>query len=215
MIRFHYQPPAGVPATVFEDAELLVVNKPSGLLSNPGISEQTHDCALSRLQAEHGELFLVHRLDCDTSGLLVLAKTKAAERCLKIQWQQREAKKRYQALVWGEVGCEHGHIHTPLAPNPEQRPLWRPDPAGKTAHTEYRRLAVAKNQTRLALYPTTGRTHQLRVHLLSIGHPILGDTFYGTPAVQNAAQRLCLHADELSFSHPSGHPLQLHCPAEF
>lgn len=215
MIRFHYQPPEGLPAVCYEDEHLIVVNKPSGLLSNPGIAPETHDCALTRLQANLGELFLIHRLDCDTSGLLVLAKTKAAERCLKIQWQERQVRKRYQALVRGLPHPPEGHIHTPLAPDKTRIPLWRPDPAGKPAHTQYQLLESLGINARLLLYPTTGRTHQLRVHLLSIGHPILGDAFYGDDKVKAAAPRLCLHADQLEFRHPNGKAMQLTSQPDF
>ncbi|MBB3168673.1 tRNA pseudouridine32 synthase/23S rRNA pseudouridine746 synthase [Simiduia aestuariiviva] len=215
MMRFQYRPPAGLPDTIFCDDELLVVNKPSGLLSNPGIDPITHDCALSRLEQQYGALFLIHRLDCDTSGLLTLARTKAAERSLKIQWQERQVRKRYQALVWGQPSPPAGHIHTPLAPNKDRVPLWRPDPHGKQAHTEYEVLDTAVGHSRLALTPSTGRTHQLRVHMLSLGHPILGDRFYGNEAVQAAAPRLCLHADRLSLVHPNGEQLHLECPPEF
>ena len=123
MIKFHYAPPSGLPDILFQDDHILVVNKPSGLLSNPGIAPETKDCLLSRCQDAYGEMYLVHRLDCDTSGILVLAKNKAAERQLKTQWQNRLVKKRYIALVTGKVLAQSGLIDKPLAPNTESPPL--------------------------------------------------------------------------------------------
>lgn len=203
MKRFVYQPPDGLPEAVYCDAQLLVVNKPSGLLSNPGIAAATHDCALSRLSAHYGALFLVHRLDCDTSGLLVLARTKAAERQLKIQWQERQVSKTYQALVAGQLAQPEGTIDSPLSADKANPPLQRIDPTGKPAQTHYQLLQQEPSFARVALHPTTGRTHQLRVHLWSIEHPILGDPFYGDPASQQARPRLCLHAHQLRFMHPT------------
>jgi tRNA pseudouridine32 synthase / 23S rRNA pseudouridine746 synthase len=213
--RFNYQPPSGLPREILCDDQLLIVDKPSGLLSNPGIDPATHDCALSRLRAHYGELHLVHRLDCDTSGLLVLARTKAAERALKIQWQERLVSKRYQALVIGRLRDATGDIQAPLRADKANPPLQVVHPTGKVAQTRYQLLQQFEDSARVALFPRTGRTHQLRVHMLSIQHPILGDPFYGWPASQTARARLCLHADRLEFRHPNGRPLTLESTPDF
>ncbi|MDN3640106.1 RluA family pseudouridine synthase [Simiduia curdlanivorans] len=218
MIKFHYTPPPGLPELLFQDDHLIVVAKPSGLLSNPGIAPETKDCLLSRCQAAYGELYLVHRLDCDTSGILVLARTKAAERHLKIQWQNRQVKKRYIAVVAGHITPEQGLIDKPLAANTEQPPLQKVCYyTGKPAQTEYRLQAHQGPNSKLELYPLTGRTHQLRVHLCDLGHPIIGDTFYGhDQAPTNTNNRLLLHANQLTFSHPVNNEIHtFSCPEDF
>jgi tRNA pseudouridine32 synthase / 23S rRNA pseudouridine746 synthase len=221
--RFIYRPPAGLPPLLFEDECYLAVNKPSGLLSNPGLHADTADCALSRLQDAYGAaigvgaLQLVHRLDCDTSGILVLAKTKAAESHLKKQLQARQVSKRYCARVAGLMAEDTGLIDAALAPDPDRRPLQRLDPLGKMALTYFRVLArfgdAQGGQSTVALEPETGRTHQLRLHLASLGHPILGDTFYGDAAVVAASPRLCLHSWHFSFQHPGGFRCAIDAPA--
>ncbi|BFM11951.1 RluA family pseudouridine synthase [Simiduia litorea] len=218
MIKFHYAPPRGLPELLFRDEHFIVVNKPSGLLSNPGIAPETKDCLLSRCQETYGELYLVHRLDCDTSGILVLARTKAAERHLKIQWQNREVTKRYVAIVTGQVAPEQGLIDKPLAPNTDQPPFQKVCYyKGKPAQTNYRLLALQGPNSKLELFPLTGRTHQLRVHLFDLGHPIVGDPFYGSEnTATNTNNRLLLHADQLTFCHPtSNEKLVFTCPEKF
>lgn len=204
MMRFHYAPPSGLPEIVYQDEDIIVINKPSGLLSNPGIALPTHDCALSRLRVAFGDVILVHRLDCDTSGLMVFARTKQAESRLKKQWQARQVEKRYVALVFGRVDDNEGCIDLMLRPNKDCPPLQQIcTSGGKAALTHYHVLERDTATTRLSLHPITGRTHQLRVHMLAIGHPILGDPFYGNPSAQSARKRLCLHADQLAFFHPT------------
>lgn len=195
----------------------MAINKPSGLLSNPGMAEATKDCALSRLQTRFDELYLVHRLDCDTSGILVFAKHKKAEGALKKQFQLREVSKTYIAQVWGHPKSE-GVIREPLAKNPDDIPLQKVDPAGKEAITRYQVMdsLVSEGSSLISLHPETGRTHQLRVHMAHIGHPILGDTFYAPAGVQQAAGRLCLHATALTFRHFVTHStVSLRCEADF
>ncbi len=200
MRKFIYTPPPGLPPLIFENAHYLAINKPSGLLSNPGIDPQTHDCALTRLQNVFGEVHLVHRLDCDTSGVLVFAKTKKAESALKKQLQERQVKKTYEALVWGTPKATSGVIAAPIAANPCDIPFQHIDPQGKEAITYYQVMASTRaSESRLMLNPQTGRTHQLRVHLNHIGHPILGDAFYGHAQAQAAQPRLCLHALRVVF----------------
>lgn len=215
---FTYVPPAGLPSVVYEDAHYLVINKPSGLLSNPGRDALTHDCAITRMQREYGELYLVHRLDCDTSGLLVMAKTKAAESAFKKDLEKRRIDKTYVALVWGIMAEPCGVINARIGPNPDDRPLQRVAVDGKEAITEYRVLEFSKvaNTTRVELVPQTGRTHQLRVHLNHLCHPILGDSFYAHGQALAAKPRLCLHAQSLQFEHfAQAKHITLQVPADF
>ena len=215
---FTYAPPIGLPALVYEDAYYLVINKPSGLLSNPGRDPLTHDCAITRMQREYGDLNLVHRLDCDTSGLLVMAKTKPAESAFKKALEKRHIKKTYVALVWGVMAKAEGVIDAAIGPNPDDLPLQQITLNGKEAITQYRVLAVdeATNTTRIELMPQTGRTHQLRVHLNHLGHPILGDSFYAHAQALAAKPRLCLHAQSLQFEHFAlGKSIRLQVLADF
>ena len=204
---FSYQPPAGLPPVIFQDEYYLAINKPSGLLSNPGRAAHTNDCALTRLQSAFDEIHLVHRLDCDTSGVLIFAKQKKAEGALKKQLQERKVQKTYHALAWGIPAQKKGSIDLRLASNPDDIPLQKVDANGKEAVTHYTILESnpEQNIALLELRPLTGRTHQLRVHLDAIGHPILGDPFYGHQESQSNKPRLCLHAKTLQFKHPFTH----------
>lgn len=193
------------PRVVFADEHLIVIDKASGLLSVPGRDINNRDCVVSRLQADYGQILVVHRLDFDTSGLLVLARNAKTQSELSKQFQARSVKKVYEALVWGIVESDEGEINLPLALDWPNRPLHRVDyETGKPSLTHYRVMTrdPEKNYTRLALFPVTGRSHQLRVHLLAIGHPILGCPLYAHPEAQNAAERLTLHARLLEFTHP-------------
>jgi len=219
-----YRPPLEPFLTVLHaDRDVLVVNKPPGLLSVPGRGPELTDSVLTRVRRDHPGAFDVHRLDLDTSGLLVVALRRAAERELKRQFRDREVEKRYIALVAGRPLADSGVIDLPLAPHPTlaTRHVVVAENGnvaehGKSAHTGWRVLRVTPTGTLLELHPTTGRSHQLRVHLLAIGHPILGDRFYAPPEVLAAAPRLCLHASFLQFRHPySGESLHFECPAEF
>lgn len=194
---------------VYEDEWLLVVNKPAGMLSVPGKGPATsvYDWARQRYPAAEGPL-LVHRLDMATSGLLLIAKSKGVHQALQAQFKNRTVKKRYVALLEGVwKGADIGEIDLPLAPDPSDRPRqWVSDRWGKPAITRYEVLARSATQTRIAFYPLTGRTHQLRVHAAhpaGLDLPIVGDTLYGNPS-----DRLYLHAERLAFRHPvSGLPL--------
>lgn len=200
---FIYQPPSLPWLDIrYADEHIVIINKPSGLLSNPGIAAHTHDCALTRLQQMYAEVHLVHRLDCDTSGVMVFARSKAAEIHLKKQFEGRDMQKTYVALVQGDVQTASGEINAPLLADPEQRPLQKVAAAGKKALTYFEVLEHSAQRSRLLLKPVTGRTHQLRVHLQYIGHTILGDNFYGDAACRAAAPRLCLHAQSLTLQHP-------------
>lgn len=204
---FDYQPPS-VPwlDLRYQDRDVIIINKPSGLLSNPGRAAHTFDCALTRLQSLYPETILVHRLDCATSGIMVFARNKKAESHLKTQFQDRQNEKVYIAEVMGLVEQDAGIIDLAIAPDPEHPPYQKTQPVGttnaKSALTHYRVLARRANSTLVELTPETGRPHQLRVHMLALGHPILGDEFYGDAKVIKARARLCLHAQSLRFTHP-------------
>lgn len=203
---FKYHPPA-IPwlDLRYADDDILVINKPSGLLSNPGIAAHTHDCALTRLQKLYPEAILVHRLDCDTSGIMVFARNKASESNLKTQFQDRKNEKIYIAEVDGHLHQQQGRIDLAIAPNKQQPPLQKIAPKGKSAITDYEVIEYRNNDipsTLVELSPHTGRTHQLRVHMKALGHTILADNFYGDDKNISARQRLCLHAQTLIIEHP-------------
>ena len=192
-------PPPEALKTVFEDDVLIVADKPSGLLSVPGIGPGKAICANSILSARHGPVLTVHRLDMDTSGLIIFARTKEAQRALSKQFEARQVEKAYEALVQGRMESESGVIDRAIARFSHQRPLRHLDPEGQTAITHWAVRDRMDNATRVSLHPKTGRSHQLRLHMASLGHPILGDVFYGDPT---SYDRLCLHAAKLSFNHP-------------
>lgn len=196
------------------DAHLLVLDKPSGLLSVPAKPPGPQDCLEARARAAFPGALLVHRLDRDTSGVMVMARTALAQRHLGWQFERRQVEKTYVARVAGAVAGEAGRIELPLAcdwPNrPRQMVCFE---RGKPASTDWEVAAREAAATRLSLRPLTGRSHQLRVHLLALGHPILGDPLYGDPA---AAPRLQLHAAAIRFRHPDGGaPVAFVAPAPF
>ncbi len=196
----------------------MVVNKPSGLLSVPGRAEEHRDSVMSRILAEFPLAQSVHRLDMATSGVIVVALTKAAERELKRQFREREPKKSYIARVWGHPALPEGLVDLPLICDWPNRPMQKVCfDTGKAAQTHYRVLSCDDDGTaRLLLMPVTGRSHQLRVHMLALGHPILGDGFYAPPEVKALSDRLLLHAQELSITHPAFHtPIHFRCEADF
>ncbi|CDG19073.1 bifunctional tRNA pseudouridine(32) synthase/23S rRNA pseudouridine(746) synthase RluA [Xenorhabdus doucetiae] len=202
---------------LYQDEHIMVVNKPSGLLSVPGRAEEHKDSIMTRIQAEFPCAESVHRLDMATSGIMVVALTKAAERELKRQFREREPKKVYIARVWGKMAQEKGLVDLPLIcdwPNrPKQKVCFE---TGKSAQTEYQVLAYEAQATRVRLAPITGRSHQLRVHMLALGHPILGDKFYAHTQARELAPRLQLHAQALFITHPAyGTPIHFECPADF
>lgn len=205
------------PFTVFCDEHLVVVDKPAGLPSVPGLAEGLQDCAASRVQALWPDARVVHRLDMATSGLLLLARGAQAQRTLSAAFETRRVDKRYTGVVAGELPEDRGEIDLPIGAHWPDRPRRRIDiVAGKPSQTRWRVLARGHGTTRLELQPVTGRTHQLRVHLAAIGHPLLGDTLYAPEAVQAAAPRLMLHAAALSLQHPvSGHALHFTSVPDF
>jgi len=207
------------PHILFQDEALLVVCKPAGLAAVPGLGEHLHDSLALRLQAVASDALTVHRLDMATSGLLVFARGKAVQRVLSHAFAQRAVHKRYVAVVSGLVRLDEGEIDLPLMADWPRRPRQKVDHEhGKPSFTRYRVTArdALRGCSRVELEPVTGRSHQLRVHLCSQGHPILGDALYAPPDVVAGAHRLMLHAQSLRFAHPmSGQLLSFENPAPF
>ena len=201
------QAAAGTTLTVVAvDAAFLVVDKPAGLLSVPGRGEAGRDCLAARVRSRYADALTVHRLDMATSGLVLFARGAPAQRALSIAFAERRVGKRYQAVVSGIVASDSGCIDAPLAADWPNRPRQQVDPVrGKPSRTLWQVQArdPAAGRTRLLLEPVTGRSHQLRVHLASIGHPIVGDALYAPPALAEGAARLLLHASALAFTHPT------------
>lgn len=186
---------------VFQDDDILVLNKPSGLLSVPG--KEHADCLQARVQRVFPTATVVHRLDMATSGLMVMALNKAAHRHISKQFELRETAKTYQAIVFDRVQQDSGEINLPLICDWPNRPKQMVDhEQGKKALTHWRVLERNTQSTRLELKPVTGRSHQLRVHMLSMQHPILGDSLYAHDQALKMSNRLNLHAMFLSFRHP-------------
>jgi tRNA pseudouridine32 synthase/23S rRNA pseudouridine746 synthase len=212
-------PVPGTLAVVHDDAECIVVVKPAGLLSVPGRGKHLQDCVASRVQAMFSDALVVHRLDMATSGLMLFARGAAAQRSLSIAFAAREIHKRYVAVVEGFIDQDRGEIKLPLMADWPNRPKQKADrDHGKPSLTRYRVLTrdESAGTTRVDLEPVTGRAHQLRVHLLSLGHPILGDALYAPPEVQARADRLLLHSSALRFAHPvSGTPMAFESAAPF
>ncbi|MEF7616246.1 pseudouridine synthase [Aquincola sp. MAHUQ-54] len=203
---------------LFHDDTLVVVDKPAGLLSVPGRGEHLRDCIAARVQARWADALIVHRLDMATSGLMVLGRGAAAQRTLSIAFAERRVDKRYIAVVHGHVADDSGEMAWPLICDWPNRPRQIVDmQIGKPSLTRYRVIERrADGTTRVALEPVTGRSHQLRVHLQTLGHPILGDELYAPDAVRAASPRLLLHAQRLALPHPhDGRPLAFESPAPF
>jgi tRNA pseudouridine32 synthase / 23S rRNA pseudouridine746 synthase len=189
---------------------LLVIDKPSGLPAVPGRGAHLQDCVASRVQAEFADALVVHRLDMATSGLMLMARGAEAQRALGTAFARREVDKRYVAIVCGLLpspgGDGWGVIDLPLAADWPERPRQKVDfQRGKASLTRYRVLGhePCTGCSRVELQPLTGRTHQLRLHLLALGHPIVGDTLYAPPQVQAQSARLLLHASALTLPHPT------------
>ncbi|WP_133859343.1 MULTISPECIES: RluA family pseudouridine synthase [Pseudomonas] len=203
---------------IHEDAALLVVDKPTLLLSVPGRAEDNRDCLVTRLQ-ENGypEARIVHRLDWETSGVIVLARDADSHRELSRQFHDRETEKAYIALCWGEPEANSGRIELPLRYDPPTKPRHVVDhELGRHALTFWQVLERHGYYSRVELTPITGRSHQLRVHMLSIGHPLLGDQLYAEGEALAAQPRLCLHASLLTLTHPlSGERMSFTSPAPF
>jgi len=188
---------------LFEDDDILVLNKPAGLLSVPGRTEEKQDCLATRAQAQFTGARTVHRLDMETSGVIIMARHMDALRHLGRQFEDRLTEKTYEARVYGQMGADEGEVNLPLVfdyPNrPKQKVCFE---TGRKSLTRYKVIEREETATRVALYPVTGRSHQLRVHMLSLGHPILGDNLYAEGEALEAAPRLQLHAKTLTLRHP-------------
>ncbi|MEQ8326196.1 pseudouridine synthase [Parvibaculum sp.] len=205
---FDYRPPVEPwLTTLHADGDILVLSKQSGLLCVEGKPENHRDCLEERARARYPQARLVHRLDRETSGIVVMAMNPKAQRHLGLQFERRKIRKAYIARVSGYVNGSAGSIDLPLTTDWPNRPKQMVDrQKGRTALTEWEVIAREANATRLRLFPLTGRSHQLRVHLLSIGHPILGDSFYADGEALAAADRLQLHAETITLHHPAdGH----------
>lgn len=203
MADWTYAPPS-TPwlVEVYADRDLVVLDKPAGLLSVPGRGPGLEDSAQSRVASRYSAAYAAHRLDMDTSGLLVIALRRKAEAALHQQFREHRVDKLYIARVAGSLHPDEGLVDLALSTE-EGVPRSRLDPAGRPAQTAWKVLSRdADGSTLVALRPRTGRSHQLRLHMLALGHPILGDRFYAPPEVVAAAPRLLLHAAEIAFDHP-------------
>jgi len=216
MMEFTYSPPDVPLRIVYEDRAILVADKPSGLLSVPGKTEGRADCLETRLRRAYPGTLLVHRLDCDTSGLMIFARNKAAQGFLGQEFEQRRAKKTYVARVFGDLQPDSGRVDLPIGVDWPNRPRQMVDALnGRAAVTDWVVLARGGGESRVHLFPLTGRSHQLRVHMLSLGHAILGDPIYATGQAA-AFPRLMLHAQSLSLHHPdSGDWMTFTAPCPF
>lgn len=203
--KLAYTPPQTPQIDVLHaDADIIICNKQTGLLSVPGRDESMKDCLESRLQSEYGEIYTVHRLDMETSGLMVYARSKDAQRALSQSFMDRAVTKHYIADILGQPAGIMGEIHLPLICDWPNRPRQMVDfSVGKPATTFWECISQSETHSRVALKPVTGRSHQLRVHMLALGHPILGDSLYAPDNAYAPYTRLHLHASYLEFAHPT------------
>lgn len=211
-----YAPPDAPPVLVHADEAVVVADKPAGLLTVPGRGEDKADCLIARLARQFPGVRLVHRLDRDTSGLVVFALTAQAQAHLGRQFEARAVDKRYVARVWGVPEGGKGRVDLPLTVDWPNRPKQKVcHQTGRPAVTDWRLMADEGATARVQLKPRTGRSHQLRVHMAALGHPILGDSLYAEGAARDAP-RLMLHAERLGFAHPeTGARLAFRAPPEF
>lgn len=217
MAVLHYSPPLNPYLDILhQDDDVLVLNKPSGLLSVQGRAEAHYDSLQTRAQRVFPTATVVHRLDMATSGIMLMTLNMEAHRALSRQFQQRETDKMYYARIKGKPAAQHGSIDLPLMVDWPNRPKQKVDFAeGKPSLTHWRVLEQDDQQTLVELKPVTGRSHQLRVHMQALGHPILGDRLYASEEGIAMAPRLQLHASMLAFTHPlSGERMEIHsaCP---
>ena len=200
----NYAPPTDPLDVLHADHQILIVNKPQGLLSVPGKGPLLADCLIARIQDVFPEALLIHRLDRDTSGVMVFALTPHAQRHIGLQFEKRQTKKTYVARVAGRLEPKTGTVDLPLIVDWENRPRQKVcHETGKSAQTDWRVLRSDGVESRVRLMPKTARSHQLRVHMLAMGHPILGDPFYATDTAQDY-DRMMLHSEELRLRHPDG-----------
>ncbi|MGX5914973.1 RluA family pseudouridine synthase [Aliidiomarina sp. Khilg15.8] len=218
MSDFVYAPPQSPWLQIlYRDEDILVLNKPSGLLTVPGKAAHHKDCLERRVKTALPGARIVHRLDMATSGLILMALHKKAQGALGQQFEKRQVKKRYRARVQGQLPANEGMIELPLRCDWPNRPRQMVDHEhGKSACTHYEVVTSEQDYSDVLLFPVTGRSHQLRVHMWQSGCPILGDRLYGNTASTQAASRLLLHAEALSFAHPvTGVAMDFEIPASF
>lgn len=211
-----YTPPTDPLVFLHDDPDIVAVDKPAGLLSVPGRGDHLADCLITRVQAVFPTALLVHRLDRDTSGVMVFALTPHAQRTLSTQFAERKTQKAYVALVQGVPEVDKGTVDLPVIVDWPNRPLQKVcHETGKPAVTDWRVTKRHSDTARMRLVPHTGRTHQLRVHMLALGHPILGDPFYAQGAAADYP-RMMLHAEELRVKHPeNGQSIRFRAKAPF
>lgn len=202
---------------LYQDESILVANKPSGLLSVPGRGPEKQECLVWHLQQHYPDVLVVHRLDMDTSGIMLFARNPESHKHLSRQFQDRHTQKSYRALCIGKPSQTSGSIKLPIRCDWERRPLQMIDCVhGKYAETHWRRLHQHPQFFEVELIPVTGRSHQLRLHMKALGHPILGDNLYADPYSLELMPRLMLHAQALHFTHPvSLQTMSISCPADF
>ncbi|KAA3599231.1 MAG: RNA pseudouridine synthase [Candidatus Scalindua sp. AMX11] len=204
MKQIHLPPPIGNIEYVYSDKQIIIVEKPANMLSVPGNTPEKQDCLIHRVQKHFAKARIVHRLDFSTSGLMVVAQNAGSHRTLSIQFQNRETEKGYIAKVYGHPAQASGEVSLPLRCDWERRPRQIVDSKqGKEARTLWKVLDRYEECCRVALTPITGRTHQLRVHMQALGHPILGDDLYAHQNAFKMADRLTLHATKLVITHPT------------
>jgi tRNA pseudouridine32 synthase/23S rRNA pseudouridine746 synthase len=205
---------------IHRDEDFMVIHKPAGLLTVPGKTADLQDCLINRLIQAEPKTLLIHRLDRDTSGILVFALSKLGQNRISRQFQERQTSKTYQAIVAGHLHGE-GTVDVPVIYDPEHPPLHIAAPEHNKPALTYWKVAEqfeinGSPVTRVILTPITGRSHQLRVHMQYLGHPIIGDTLYASPEQQALSSRLCLHAAQLSFKHPkTEQDVEFNCPVPF
>ncbi len=204
---------------IYQDEHMLVLNKPSGLLSVPGRGPDKQDCLSKRVQAVFEDALVVHRLDQDTSGLLIMARGIEAQRRISKAFETRQVSKRYRAVVAGQPTPDASHeqgwslIEGAILLDWPNRPLHIIHPDGKPSQSRWRLVEASAEASLIELEPITGRTHQLRVHMQSIGHPMLGDSLYAPPDIRAMTPRLMLHAQSIALAHPfTGEPLAFDLP---
>ena len=210
MALIHYAPPlTPYLQIIYQDDDIIVLDKPSGLLSVPGKAPEHADSLQTRVQRVFPNASVVHRLDMATSGIMLMAMHKTSHRHLSRQFELRQTEKAYQAIVFGRLSLESGEVDLPLICDWPNRPKQIVDlQRGKQALTRWQVVSQEDNTSRVDLFPVTGRSHQLRVHMLSLGHPIIGDRLYAHKSALALATRLNLHAKMLRFTHPGTETLQ-------
>lgn len=201
---FTYNPPeTKVLPIIYEDEHILVLSKPSGLLTVPGKAEEHADCLETRVQTQYPAARIIHRLDMDTSGIIIMALSKEILAKISRQFEKRHVSKEYMAKVFGRLSDSSGTVDLPLRCDWPNRPRQMVDhEEGKKAVTHWECISYDGNSTLVRLVPVTGRSHQLRVHMLTLGHPILGDNLYAHKEAFKASERLLLHATKLAITHP-------------